>query len=258
MGLRTRPWASMLLCVLIRAYVCDRTHHQRVGYFLRRNRQAASVVGGWGPRGFPNLAAPAVSGRGAIPIPLGSSDFSRNADCTRVASRHPSNAPAGITQRLCTRAKKQHSSRRTATSIQPSESMRVRFYSTRSALSFLFRSVSSDRDAVDPATQLRERQRVPRRRMLDLNLETHPWRDRVDPAVLLQQAEADDRNFVQAVAGHVDAVADARRRSAADGACLRPHRRRLADSLCVRLRENLISWHRKERPALAAWGFLGQ
>jgi len=42
-----------------------------------RNRQAASVAGCWGPRGFPNLAAPALSAPGANQIPTGSLRYDR-------------------------------------------------------------------------------------------------------------------------------------------------------------------------------------
>ena len=69
-----------------------------------RNWQSASVAGCWGPRRFPNLAAPAASGRSAIRIPLGSPDFSEKvlSKWRGFASERATRA-ARITRPFCTR-----------------------------------------------------------------------------------------------------------------------------------------------------------
>ena len=90
-----------------------------------------------------------------------------------------------------------------------------------------------------------------------LNLESRAWRDRIDPPVLLQQTETDDRGLIQTLTGNLDAVANARWPRAADRACFQRHVDSVADSPSFRLLEP-DKLGRKKKDRLSQGESLGQ
>src|SRR5436190_16175324 len=90
-----------------------------------------------------------------------------------------------------------------------------------------------------PAAQLRQGDRVRRRRRADLDLDFSSRRDRIRPAVLPEQRNADDRGFVERFRRHVDRVAYTAWSDEAHGARAQGHERKgyqfrfiFASSLC--------------------------
>src|SRR4051812_18152690 len=78
MRLRTR-WCRHVLFVLSYELTYRTEHTSNVSFRFRTQSTDGECRGDVGEaREFPDLAVPAVSGRGAIPIPMGSQDFSAN------------------------------------------------------------------------------------------------------------------------------------------------------------------------------------
>ena len=104
MRLRTRPYASVFVCVVLHAYVFDRTHFQRVGYFcgaVGRLRASWEV----GDRaGSPTWRRPREAGAEQFGYRWVRQILREITASMAVASRHSANVPAGISQRPYTRA----------------------------------------------------------------------------------------------------------------------------------------------------------
>jgi hypothetical protein len=187
-------------------------------FVSERSRQTASVAGCWEARGIPNLAAPAVRARSKsdteCPASFEPSPANLSAKTHRFSVSSTDTA-ARITRQLPYSARLDFRRRLSSGGLLTGQQ--------RFQLPLLESLVRADGDTIDPPPKLRQRNAVRRCGMPHLNLESSTRCHRIDPTVGLQQTEADDRSFIQAVGGNLDAVRYARRAGEADGARLRRH-----------------------------------
>jgi hypothetical protein len=77
-------------------------------------------------------------------------------------------------------------------------------------------SLWTDGDALAPASQLRKRDAMHRRRLAHLKFYLRPRRNRLSPAVLAQRGHAENCGLIKAVRLHLHAVSHASRPDGAD------------------------------------------